>query len=149
MLPDQPLDFRRIVDGALAEPLGGDEVAHALQPRPCEPHMRRRIPAGLLDPRARFLRQDVAHRRARQQLGRPPSPIFAFEYIERFYNSKRRHSRIGYMSHVESESQEADAIMVARERVADGVDQPIPDSDAILRPDQIAQPCYLGLKTSK
>jgi putative transposase len=28
-----------------------------------------------------------------------------FDYIERFYNSKRRHSRIGYMSPMEFESQ--------------------------------------------
>ena len=28
-----------------------------------------------------------------------------FDYIERFYNPKRRHSRIGYMSPMEFESQ--------------------------------------------
>jgi putative transposase len=28
-----------------------------------------------------------------------------FDYIERFYNSKRRHSRIGYMSPMEFERQ--------------------------------------------
>jgi putative transposase len=30
-----------------------------------------------------------------------------FDYIERFYNAKRRHSTLGYLSPVEFEKQEA------------------------------------------
>ena len=37
--------------------------------------------------------------------GRDEARADVFDYIERFYNPKRRHSRIGYMSPMEFESQ--------------------------------------------
>ena len=37
----------------------------------------------------------------------PWHPAYVFDYIERFYNQQRRHSRIGYMSPMEFERQAA------------------------------------------
>ena len=53
-----------------------------------------------------FVWQTIAHAEAMPPIRtRNEAKADVFDYIERFYNSKRRHSRIDYMSPMEFESQ--------------------------------------------
>jgi transposase InsO family protein len=47
----------------------------------------------------------IEHRYSGGDLGRRRDARFTISYIERFYNPKRRHSTIGYLSPMEFESQ--------------------------------------------
>jgi transposase InsO family protein len=59
-------------------------------------------PLEIGEPPRKILRPLEAARRFRT---RDEAKADVFDYIERFYNPKRRHSRIGYMSPMEFESQ--------------------------------------------
>src|SRR5262245_56331619 len=65
----EPIHFQRVIDAALPKRARRDEIAQRGGVPAAEPYMRRRVPAGFLHSRARFLGQDTLHGPPQQDLG--------------------------------------------------------------------------------